>query len=444
MQQQQEEQEQEQGARRATVQKHGESNEKETKEEEDDPLLQQLAASEDVWRLLLSTHPHSKNPQLRAWQQQQTASATMHEAFRLTAMARVLRASVLSSHGATLQHLFAHPPSQATNEQHCSKPPFPFTALQEPRLHPVDALHRAWHALQRSNLPHVNGMLSAPPPGTRAAQTEADRLSDFFMEDLRMQCRHTKAAHSPMEEWASAPAALYASGGNTIDGAAAALFRACRCVPRFRPTLARALFTMHRAKRIVDVSMGWGDRLLAALSLPWPVTYFGLDPWCALHARYRDMQDVLDPQRRHTCHFFTAALEDACALPSPWSDVACGTMDFVIACVPRMLEDGDEDITPPAAPAALQAQVRYEHDTAAWGTRFLPSLLQWGMWALAPGGTLCLGVTPRDRVHLTQLTKRIAPVLVPQLPLRFRAHVTSRAPKTPLEFLLFRFSPPSK
>lgn len=47
---------------------------------------------------------------------------------------------------------------------------------------------------------------------------------------------------------------------------------------QFRPATAKAIYDYFKAETVLDFSMGWGDRLVAASSSPYVKTYIGFDP----------------------------------------------------------------------------------------------------------------------------------------------------------------------
>jgi hypothetical protein len=55
------------------------------------------------------------------------------------------------------------------------------------------------------------------------------------------------------------------------------IYQVLRECTQFKPTVARAVYQMFGGTKILDFSAGWGDRLIAALSLPAEL-YVGVDP----------------------------------------------------------------------------------------------------------------------------------------------------------------------
>ena len=119
-----------------------------------------------------------------------------------------------------------------------------------------------------------------------------DRLSDFFSEHVRMRARRVGARASPWEAWHGDDPAFR----EAVVREAAARFRCVspfalreamwwvRAWPEatlFKPSLALSVLRKLHARRVLDFSAGWGDRLLAALAHG-AAAYVGVDPHTAL------------------------------------------------------------------------------------------------------------------------------------------------------------------
>ena len=60
---------------------------------------------------------------------------------------------------------------------------------------------------------------------------------------------------------------------------------------QFRPSVAKQLYETFQAKRILDPSAGWGDRLSGFLSAEETEHYVGIDPNSAMHPKYKAQYD---------------------------------------------------------------------------------------------------------------------------------------------------------
>ena len=65
----------------------------------------------------------------------------------------------------------------------------------------------------------------------------------------------------------------------------------------FKPEVAAAAFSLFQATRVLDISAGWGDRLLGALAAPTVQRYLAFDPNTALEKGHMEMINTLAPLR---------------------------------------------------------------------------------------------------------------------------------------------------
>ncbi len=126
-------------------------------------------------------------------------------------------------------------------------------------------------------------------------------LGEFYMEDLRLTSSKRRfMQNTPMEMWdrdkkriveiARSKAGSPEVGPYEIRNA---IFDYTHESNPFRPTIALAVYSLLNATSILDMSSGWGDRLLGALA--WAqrsrraIRYQGYDPFMALQERYARM-----------------------------------------------------------------------------------------------------------------------------------------------------------
>ena len=121
--------------------------------------------------------------------------------------------------------------------------------------------------------------------------------SDYDMYGERMKCgSHTTP--SPMEVWTKHEAKMarlfkffYRLGNDELQlGTYIGAFRiGSYLATQFKPPVAKAIYTMTKAKKILDTSCGWGDRLAAFYATPKAETYIGCDPNGDTWVRYQYM-----------------------------------------------------------------------------------------------------------------------------------------------------------
>ena len=123
-------------------------------------------------------------------------------------------------------------------------------------------------------------------------------ISDYYMNDLRMQCGY-HAAPSPMALWKDKEKltrllkffyrtpAWQDGGGNINDKSWISMFRlGSYMATQFKPPVAKTIYHITKAKKILDTSSGWGDRLTGFYCTPHAEEYVGTDPNTAAWERY--------------------------------------------------------------------------------------------------------------------------------------------------------------
>jgi tRNA1(Val) A37 N6-methylase TrmN6 len=127
---------------------------------------------------------------------------------------------------------------------------------------------------------------------------EADILSDYFHEHLRLRARRYDQDRSIMECWEDDAClttlfrAVLKNDKVTPHTIRETIYTTIAETKAFSPSWARSLIRTVlgpdvAGKKWLDISAGWGDRLLAAMSLD--MDYLGYDPNLELQAGYQQM-----------------------------------------------------------------------------------------------------------------------------------------------------------
>ena len=109
-------------------------------------------------------------------------------------------------------------------------------------------------------------------------------LSDIFNEVCRAKCKLYLEKMTAEQYWMSIRASRR---GKSIKENAEWMQQHHRGCTTFRPELMSGFIKLHSAKSVLDISSGWGDRLLGALAMG--VRYLGVDPNSCLHPGYKEM-----------------------------------------------------------------------------------------------------------------------------------------------------------
>jgi len=147
---------------------------------------------------------------------------------------------------------------------------------------------------------------------------------------------------------------------------------------QFKPTLAKAMYNFFGAKRVLDFSMGWGDRLVGFLASD-AESYIGIDPNTKLHEPYRQIEAYCNTSKR--TRFICSPAEDA--------DLSDVKVDFVFTSPPYFdTEKYSQEET--------QSWKRYP-ETDDWLNGFLYPTLKKCWDVLEDGGRICVNIS--DKVY---------------------------------------------
>ena len=255
--------------------------------------------------------------------------------------------------------------------------------------------------------------------------SELNSLTDYFSEQCRVQCRFL-GHPSPLEHWkrreemkaarptSKPPAAM------SNDELREILYRTTRMCNNFRVTVAITVLRMFGARRWLDISAGWGDRLLSALLVDSVEFYCGVDPNPCLHPAYRDMIDAFVGARRRSRYVLIEGGFETAVLP------AGRTYDLVFSSPPFFDRETYSD-------APGDSMVAHPGGERRWFDGFLmPSLVK-ARAALEPGGHMVLYMAEaRGTDYMGRMRAALSAMMHDCGSLYYKDHDTVR------EFLVWR------
>lgn len=213
------------------------------------------------------------------------------------------------------------------------------------------------------------------------ANDTGNRTSDYLFQDIRWTCKGGRLP-SPSESW-NDPNARKAIFHHMIDADVPYVDRhrlrkhlgTRRYIPTaYRPATAKALFDLLKPEAVLDLSFGWGDRLVGFEASKHTRTYFGIDPDKRVLEQGRKLHKLCR-QTRKSVELYN----------SPAEDFAYDILDPVdmlyFAPPPFNTERYTEEAT--------QAHTRYE-DEHAFVYNFLVETIRKAWPILKPGGTLAI------------------------------------------------------
>jgi len=137
-----------------------------------------------------------------------------------------------------------------------------------------------------------------------------NKVSDYFMREIRYECS-SQLNKSPVEAWERGEArdiwpatgalwrgvnlvhydddGLCISGELNKNSYLMAMRLGAYIATQFKPVVAKAIYQMTEAKRVLDTSMGWGDRLTGFFTSNCSTEYIGCDPNPNTFRVYKEM-----------------------------------------------------------------------------------------------------------------------------------------------------------
>ena len=128
---------------------------------------------------------------------------------------------------------------------------------------------------------------------------ELNNVTDYFTEIIRIQCNF-KNQISPFDYWKNNYDIISNkySDNTSIKTIRDYMYHNVKFCNNFRISVALTILKIFRARKWLDISAGWGDRLLSAIGYGID-TYVGVDPNNNLHPYYDDMINMLvEPDKR--------------------------------------------------------------------------------------------------------------------------------------------------
>jgi hypothetical protein len=214
-------------------------------------------------------------------------------------------------------------------------------------------------------------------------------VSDQYTQYARMECGH-KSSPSPLRQWdrigfkdKKRPILKILMGLNRERTKASGVYRTAMydCLrlgrymaSQFKPSCAKAIYDFFGAKRVLDFSAGWGDRLVG-FHASTAESYVGIDPNSKLQQSYAAISN------------FCSTNKKAVVLCSPAenSDLSNMRFDFVFTSPPYFdVERYSEEDT--------QSWQRYS-DIESWLGGFLFPSLKKSWDSLEEGGRIAVNIT---------------------------------------------------
>jgi hypothetical protein len=148
---------------------------------------------------------------------------------------------------------------------------------------------------------------------------EINYMTDYFTEEWRIQAKFHGSQQSPLEYFEKKQKQKKSISSSSATTTIATLispldlreqmFREAKFCNNFRITIALSLIDFFHVESWLDISAGWGDRLIASIARK--IQYVGIDPYISLHEGYKKIIDTLSSNNSSSSYTLIAdAFED--------------------------------------------------------------------------------------------------------------------------------------
>lgn len=151
------------------------------------------------------------------------------------------------------------------------------------------------------------------------------KITDYFTEAQRMQCA-VKSSKSPSEVFKNKNYLRRILSGQKVLSSAIIreeIWKTTKECTLFKNTLVVDICKYYKAKSYLDISAGWGDRLIGALAAGVD-KYVGYDPNTNLKKGHRQIQTMFDTRNVSTIHYE----------PFQTANVPANSFDLVLSSPP--------------------------------------------------------------------------------------------------------------
>ena len=242
-----------------------------------------------------------------------------------------------------------------------------------------------WNAPRQSN---DLALLYKGEPLVLACGNNGLKVSNQYSQIMRMGCGY-HSGNSPLYEWENCDKnnsflrCIFGILKGEVESRGltqSTLYRALKMhtymASQFKPSCAKTVYDFFGAKRVLDTSAGWGDRLVG-FHASGAESYIGIDPNSELHEPYRKITSFCNTRKE--TRFVCSPAEDA--------DLTGVEVDFVFTSPPYFdIERYSDEET--------QSWKRYP-TTSKWVEGFLLPMLSKAWGCLSEGGRIAINIADK-------------------------------------------------
>ena len=215
---------------------------------------------------------------------------------------------------------------------------------------------------------------------------ELNNVTDYFTEQCRVKCKFAKH-DSPYTFWAKHRQEF--SNITNINQIRDSIYYKTKLCSNFRISVAMTILKLFSAKKWLDISAGWGDRLIAAIAHGVEL-YCGVDPNDCLHPGYNKIINMLVSENERKNYILINDGFETAKLPDEQFDLVFSSPPFF-----------DLEIYSQAEGDSL---VRY-NSVEKWYNDFLMVALRKAYDHLAIGGNMVLYMG--EGIHTNYVSRMI-------------------------------------
>jgi hypothetical protein len=217
---------------------------------------------------------------------------------------------------------------------------------------------------------------------SKSEATNIGSMSDYFAEDIRVHCKflsNMSIYQYYNENFSSLIDTLQKEDlPATIEELRELLWKHKQCTT-FKPKITKYIVEMFKARKVLDISSGWGDRLIGAMASDKDF-YHGFDPNVKLASRYLEIINIFKP--------FAVNPSIVCSvesLPFEMANLQPGFYDLVMSSPPYFTMEIYDEMGEGQSTEGNPSEID-------WYTNYLSVWVKKCYHALRRGGILALNI----------------------------------------------------
>lgn len=158
---------------------------------------------------------------------------------------------------------------------------------------------------------------------------ELNKLTDYFTEKVRVKCSFGNYK-TPLKYWNDNKSKIINKLKNNLSiiNIQEQLYKETKLCNNFKISVALTILKTFKPKRWLDISAGWGDRLLSSIFYKKIKLYCSVDPNKELHKYYKQMIDTFVPELKKNRYLLIEDSFETAQLPDIKFDLVFSSPPF--------------------------------------------------------------------------------------------------------------------